>query len=161
MVDLYDDAAWADPAAAVAGMAANGVHTLYLETSNFNRPFPFVDKPGVAAFVDAAHERRRAVVAWYLPGFVDVGLDASDRRPRSDSGPTRATGSTGSRWTSRPRTSPTSAFAPRGCWICRTAPSFAGEDYPLGGIVPSPRGIVVHEDYWPGSPTPISPRSTT
>jgi hypothetical protein len=30
--------------------------------------------------------------------------------------------------------------------------SFAGESYPLGGIIPSPRGIVVHKDYWPGFP---------
>ena len=75
-IDIYDDAAWADPAAAVADMAAHGVHTLYLETSNFHRPFPFVDKPGVAAFVDAAHEHGVDVVAWYLPGFLDVGLDA-------------------------------------------------------------------------------------
>ena len=42
-VDLYDDAAWKHPATAVADMAAHGVRTLYLETSNFNRPFPFAD----------------------------------------------------------------------------------------------------------------------
>ena len=76
-VDLYDDAAWADPAAAVADMAANGVRTLYLETSNFNRSFPFVDKQGVAAFVDAAHDDGVQIVAWYLPGFVNVGQDAT------------------------------------------------------------------------------------
>ena len=31
-------------------MAANGVRTLYLETSNFNRSFPFVDKQGVVRY---------------------------------------------------------------------------------------------------------------
>ena len=109
-VDLYDDAAWADPAAAVADMAAHGVHTLYLETSNFNRPFPFVDKQGVAAFVDAAHDDGVQIVAWYLPGLRRRrARTPSGRRPRSGSGPTRATRSTGSRWTSRRRTSPTSS----------------------------------------------------
>jgi len=28
----------------------------------------------------------------------------------------------------------------------------AGDRYPLGAIIPSPRGIVVHEDYWPDFP---------
>ena len=30
--------------------------------------------------------------------------------------------------------------------------TFAGDSYPLGAIIPSPRGIVVHKDYWPGFP---------
>ena len=30
--------------------------------------------------------------------------------------------------------------------------AFAGPTYPLGGIIPSPRGIVVHKDYWPHFP---------
>src|SRR5664279_4482161 len=37
-VDMYDAKAWADPATAVADMAAHGVRTLSLETANFHYP---------------------------------------------------------------------------------------------------------------------------
>ena len=40
-VDIYDPS-WAHPREAVRRMAARGVRTLYLETSNYNRPSPFV-----------------------------------------------------------------------------------------------------------------------
>jgi len=152
-IDIYDDAAWADPAAAVADMAEHGVHTLYLETSNFHRPFPFVDKPGVAAFVDAAHEHGVDVVAWYLPGFIDVGLDAkrskAAMRFRTDAG----NGFDGFALDiEAPDVADAGVRTTRLLGLSDRLRTFAGEDYPLGGIVPSPRGIVVHEEYWPGFP---------
>ena len=152
-VDLYDDAAWADPAAAVAGMAANGVRTLYLETSNFNRSFPFADKQGVAAFVDAAHDDGVQIVAWYLPGFVNVGLDATRSKAairfRTDAG----NGFDGFALDiENPDVTDVSVRTARLLDLSRRLRSFAGESYPLGGIIPSPRGIVVHKDYWPGFP---------
>jgi hypothetical protein len=152
-VDLYDDAAWADPAAAVAGMAANGVHTLYLETSNFNRSFPFVDKQGVAAFVDAAHDDGVQIVAWYFPGFVNVGQDATRSKAairfRTDAG----NGFDGFALDiENPDVTDVSVRTARLLDLSKRLRSFAGESYPLGGIIPSPRGIVVHKDYWPGFP---------
>ena len=152
-IDLYDDAAWADPAATVADMAERGVHTLYLETSNFHRPFPFVDKPGVAAFVDAAHEHGVDVVAWYLPGFLDVGLDAKRSKAairfRTDAG----NGFDGFALDiEAPDVADADVRTARLLDLSDRLRTFAGEDYPLGGIVPSPRGIVVHKDYWPGFP---------
>ncbi|MGZ5213616.1 MAG: hypothetical protein ACXWEJ_02100 [Actinomycetota bacterium] len=152
-IDLYDDAAWADPAAAVAGMASHGVRTLYLETSNFNRPFPFADKQGVAAFVDAAHADGIQIVAWYLPNFVDVGQDAERSqaaiRFRTDAG----NGFDGFALDiEAPDVADASVRTSRLLDLSRRLRSFAGGSYPLGGIVPSPRGIVVHKDYWPGFP---------
>ncbi len=152
-VDLYDDAAWADPATAVAGMAANGVHTLYLETSNFNRSFPFVDKQGVAAFVDAAHDDGVQIVAWYFPGFVNVGQDATRSKAairfRTDAG----NGFDGFALDiENPDVADVSIRTARLLDLSTRLRSFAGESYPLGGIIPSPRGIVVHKDYWPGFP---------
>ena len=41
-VDIYDTEAWNDPARAVEMMAANGVRTLYLQSSNADRIGPFV-----------------------------------------------------------------------------------------------------------------------
>jgi hypothetical protein len=152
-VDIYDDAAWADPAAAVAGMAANDVRTLYLETSNFHRPFPFVDKRGVAAFVDATHDAGMQIVAWYLPGFVDVGLDAKRSKAairfRTDAG----NGFDGFALDiEAPDVADVSARTARLLDLSRRLRTFAGDAYPLGGIIPSPRGIVVHKEYWPGFP---------
>jgi len=152
-VDLYDDAAWADPAAAVAGMAANGVRTLYLETSNFNRSFPFADKQGVAAFVDAAHDDGVQIVAWYFPGFVNVGQDATRSKAairfRTDAG----NGFDGFALDiENPDVADVSVRTARLLDLSTRLRSFAGESYPLGGIIPSPRGIVVHKDYWPGFP---------
>ena len=152
-IDIYDDAAWADPAAAVAGMAARGVRTLYLETSNFHRPFPFVDKQGVAAFVDAAHGVGLQVVAWYLPNFVDVALDAKRSKAairfRTDAG----NGFDGFALDiEAPDVADPAVRTARLADLSRRLRSFVGESYPLGGIIPSPRGIVVHKDYWPGFP---------
>ena len=76
-VDLYDEAAWADPVAAVADMAAHGVRTLYLETSNADRSSAFVDEAGVSAFLDAGAADGVQVVAWYLPNLQDIATDAS------------------------------------------------------------------------------------
>ena len=152
-IDIYDDAAWDDPAAAVADMAERGVHTLYLETSNFHRPFPFVDKPGVAAFVDAAHEHGVDVVAWYLPGFLDVGLDAKRSKAAIRFRTEAGNGFDGFALDiEAPDVADAGVRTKRLLDLSDRLRRFAGEDYPLGGIVPSPRGIVVHEDYWPGFP---------
>ncbi len=152
-VDLYDDAAWADPASAVAAMAANGVRTLYLETSNFNRPFPFADKPGVAAFVDAAHADGVRIVAWYLPGFVDPALDLK----RSEAA-VRFTTDAGNRFDGYGLDIESSDVADvavrtkRLLNLSSRLRTFAGDTYPLGAIIPSPRGMVVHDHYWPNFP---------
>ena len=76
-VDIYDEEAWADPAAAAADMGARGVRTLFLQTSNADRAGSFVFPEATAAFVDAAHDAGILVVAWYLPGLRDL---ATDRR---------------------------------------------------------------------------------
>jgi hypothetical protein len=152
-VDIYDDAAWADPARAVGGMASNGVRTLYLETSNFHRPFPFVDKPGVEAFVDAAHAEGLQIVAWYLPGFVDVGLDAKRSKAAI-----RFRTEAGNRFDGfaldieAPDVSDAAVRTTRLLALSDRLRTFTGDAYPLGGIIPSPRGIVVHKNYWPNFP---------
>jgi hypothetical protein len=152
-IDLYDDGAWADPAAAVADMAAHGARTIYLETSNYHRPFPFVDKPGVAEFVDAAHANGVQIVAWYLPGFVDPALDLKRSKAAI-----RFTTDAGNRFDGygldieAPDVSDASVRTKRLLDISSRLRVFAGDTYPLGAIIPSPRGMVVHKQYWPGFP---------
>jgi hypothetical protein len=79
-VDIYDHGdIWSRPEQTVARLSARGVDTLYLETANYHRPDP---RAGVlwrpdrlARFIDAAHARGVAVVAWYLPGLADLAVD--------------------------------------------------------------------------------------
>src|SRR5918996_4704051 len=74
-VDLFEERAWRRPGRAVADMAAHGVRTLFLETSNYSQRRTVVNRAAVGRFIDAAHDRGMAVVAWYLPGFSDVRRD--------------------------------------------------------------------------------------
>src|SRR5215216_2532169 len=74
-IDIYDTDVWEHPVQAVRSMAAHGIRTIYLQSSNYHRNRPFVHPEGVGAIVDAAHRRGLRVVAWYLPGFRDLRLD--------------------------------------------------------------------------------------
>ncbi|MGZ5319063.1 MAG: hypothetical protein ACXWZD_11275 [Actinomycetota bacterium] len=152
-VDVYDEEAWADPAAAVADMQANGVRTLFLQTSNADRAGSFVFPVATSAFVDATHDAGIQVVAWYLPGFRDL---ATDRRRVADA--------------IAFRTARGDAFDGFGLDIESEAVGdpfrrterlvrlsseirdLAGPTYPLGAIVPSPVRLRDDLAYWPDFP---------
>jgi hypothetical protein len=152
-VDLYDESAWADPAGAVADMAAHGVRTLYLETSNADRSSAFVDESGVSAFLDAAAADGVQVVAWYLPNLQDLSTDAS----RSEAAIAYSTPA-GNRFQGFALDIESAAVrdaALRTRRLLELSASLreaAGDTYPLGAIVPSPRGMQIHAGYWPGFP---------
>jgi hypothetical protein len=77
-VDIYDGAVFAAPERTAARIAARGVETVWVETSN-DRASADVVRPGaLGRFVDALHWQGVRVVAWYLPGHVKPALD--DRR---------------------------------------------------------------------------------
>ncbi len=152
-VDLYDAAAWSDPAAAVADMAAHGVRTLYLQTSNFQRPTAIVDPAGVTAFLDAGAADGVQVVAWYLPGLRDVTTDL-DRATQTIDLVTPA----GARFAAFALDIESQAVkdpalrTTRLLRLSRQLRGAAGAGYPLGAIVPSPRGMQHDRAYWPGFP---------
>jgi hypothetical protein len=151
-VDLYDETAWADPAAAVADMAAHGVRTLYLETSNFNRDSAFVDEAGVTAFLDAGEAQGVQVVAWYLPGFVDVATDASRSQAAIDYATPAGNRFAGFALDIESQVVKDVALrTQRLTELSDTLRAAAGDRYPLGAIVPSPKAMKVN-DYWPGFP---------
>jgi len=63
---------------AVAGMAAAGVHTLYLQASKDDPKATtgdILDPDLVARFVTESHAHGMKIVAWYLPKFANVDLD--------------------------------------------------------------------------------------
>ncbi|MEP7059392.1 MAG: hypothetical protein ABI828_01555 [Actinomycetota bacterium] len=151
-VDIYDTS-WAHPGAAVKEMAAHDVRTLYLETSNYNRNGPFVNKAGVIAFLDAAKRAHIDVIAWYLPGFLtppeDVRRSIAAIRFRTPSG-NRFTGF--GLDIESPALSDAHLRTQRLIAESSSIRSRAGESYPLAAIIPQPRGMVHNPTYWPGFP---------
>lgn len=56
-------------------LAANGVQTLYLQTSTFRYPANLLDETLLRRIVARAHARGMKVVGWYLPQFIDTSAD--------------------------------------------------------------------------------------
>jgi hypothetical protein len=153
-IDIYDTNVWERPVHAVRSMAAHGVRTIYLQSSNYHRNRPFVHAEGVEAIVDAAHRRGLEVVAWYLPGFRDPSLDLH-RAVRT----IRFETPSGNRFDSfaldiessevrRP-----SLRTERLLRMSAAIRRAAGDEYPLGAIVTSPDRLVrTDPHFWPGFP---------
>lgn len=74
-VDRTDGTIYANPAPAIAQMAASGVRTLYIQTGNYRLTSDVVHPEGLAMAIEAAHAAGIRVVGWYLPGFVDRDAD--------------------------------------------------------------------------------------
>jgi hypothetical protein len=152
-VDIYDFSAWDDPEGTVAEMSAHGVRTLYIETSNYKRHRPFVFREGIERFIEAAHAHGLAVVAWYLPGFDDV-----DRDFRRVMAAVELVTPSGEAFDSfaldieSPLVEPPSLRTTRLLELSDRIRAEVGDGYPLGAIIPSPRGMQVNPDYWPGFP---------
>jgi hypothetical protein len=79
--DIYDGGVYSQPEATAARIAARGVKTVWAETANYRAPTDVVQAPRLGRFVEALHARGVRVVAWYLPGHVNHGLDL--RRARA------------------------------------------------------------------------------
>ena len=79
--DIYDGRVYAQPEATAARIAARGVKTVWAETANYRASSDVVQPERLGRFVEALHARGVRVVAWYLPGHVNHGLDI--RRARA------------------------------------------------------------------------------
>ena len=152
-VDLFEERAWRRPGRAVADMAAHGVRTLFLETSNYSQRRAVVNRPAVGRFIEAAHDRGMAVVAWYLPGFADLRRDLRRsmaairlRTPRGERFDSFALDIEAS------IVDPPSRRTKRLLTLSRRIRGRAGDGYTLGAIIPSPVGIELAGDYWPRFP---------
>jgi hypothetical protein len=154
-VDMYDQQAWNDPAAAVADMASHGVRTLFIETANYHYPAASsIFKPAaMTAFIQQCHARKIRIVAWYLPSFKDLGKDytrsmaAIDYRTpdgqKFDSFSLDIEDST---------VKPASTRSARLKTLSAKIRTAVGKAYPLGGIIPSPSGMKINASYWPDFP---------
>jgi hypothetical protein len=152
-VDIYDPSLFADPEGTVAAIAARGVETLYLETGNYKQRAALFQPARLARFLDAAHAEGLKVVAWYLPGFRNVARDLE----RSLAAIEFRTPS-GGRFDSFALDIEASIVASpslrskRMLALSRRIRAAVGESYPLGAIIPSPRGMELTPTYWPGFP---------
>ena len=150
-IDIYDPS-WRRPRAAAADMASRGVRTLYLQTSNFSRPSPFVFKERTERFVEAAHDHGMRVVAWYLPGFVHIALD--ERRSLAA---IRFRTDRGDRFDAfgldieSPEVRDPALRSQRLVVLSDRLREAVG-DYPLGAIIASPRAMERNPSYWPRFP---------
>ena len=154
-VDMYDSAAWNDPAAAVGDMASHGVRTLYIETANYHNPTSAsLFKPSaLSAFIKECRARGLKIVAWYLPSFKDLDKDykrsmaAIDFRiadgQKFDSFALDIEDST---------VKPASTRSARLKTLSAQIRKAVGDAYPLGGITPSPAGMKINSSFWPNFP---------
>jgi hypothetical protein len=79
--DIYDGRVYAQPEATAARIAARGVKTVWAETANYRASADVVQPARLGRFVEALHANGVQVVAWYLPGHLNHGLDI--RRARA------------------------------------------------------------------------------
>ena len=159
-VDLYDPTAWDDPEGAVQDMASHGVRTLFIETANYHNPSAKDDDPDmyrrdvVKRFIATAHSRGMYVVAWYLPGFKG---DLSNDLRRSKAAIDLRTAD-GQRFDSfaldieDSKVKPASKRSEQMIELSRQLRAYVGDKYPLGGIIPSPKGMTINSTYWPDFP---------
>jgi hypothetical protein len=153
-IDIYDTDVWEHPVHAVGSMAAHGIRTIYLQSSNYHRNRPFVHSEGVGAIVDAAHLRGLQVVAWYLPGFSDLPLDLhrAVRTIRFETGSGNGFDSFALDIESAEVRRPSLRTA-RLLRMSAAIRRAAGAEYPLGAIVASPDRLVrTDPHFWPGFP---------
>ncbi|MDR3687500.1 MAG: hypothetical protein P4L93_11150 [Coriobacteriia bacterium] len=147
-VDLYDST-WSNPGAAVADMAAHGVRTLYLETSNSRSNFALKDTAALTAFIQTAHSHHMKVVAWYLP---DLTKPATDFYRVSQA--INFTTPDGQRFDSFALDIESSAIKSESTRnrlmnaLSQRIRGMVGASYPLGGIIPSPVGLAKKAGYW-------------
>jgi hypothetical protein len=155
-IDIFDDAAWENPEAAVRAMDRNGATILFLQSAS-SRPGPAVFRPArTARFLRAAHARGMTVVAWYLAPYVDRAYET-----RRAIGAIRFETWDGEQFDGFAldiETADDSPAAPvrnrRLLAMSERLRDAAGPLYPLGAIIPSPAGLAMSHGraWWPDFP---------
>lgn len=155
-IDIFDDAAWANPEAAVRQMERKGVEILFLQSGS-SRPGPAVHRPArTARFLRAAHERDIAVVAWYLAPYIDRAYET--RRAVGAIQFETWDGESFDGFALDVETadgSPPAAVRNRRLRaMSERLRDVAGPLYPLGAIIPSPAGLAMPHGraWWPDFP---------
>ncbi len=151
-VDIFDPTVWDDPTTAVQTMQADGIRTIYLETSNYaHRAIMFPIRLG--QFIDAAHAAGMKVVAWYLPSFTNVDKDfqksmaAIEYRSVGGDGVDSFALDIEARVVTDPAERTTRLLD-----LSQRIRDAVGASYPLGAITPDSVGLAKPTTYWPSFP---------
>lgn len=152
-VDIFDGNQWDNPERAVQRMANRRVRTLFLETSNFSRDRAILFPAATGRFIEAAHAKGMKIVAWYLPGFKNLRRDL-----RRSMAAIRFRSPNGQKFNSFGLDIESSIVknpnrrSDRLIALSKRIRKKVGRRYPLGAIIPSPRGMQLSPTYWPGFP---------
>jgi len=152
-IDIYDPTAWDQPGRKVRRLAARGVRTLYLQSNNYHQPGDIRFPAATGRFVDAAHRHGMKIVAWYLPGLKDLHRD--QRRAMAA---IRFRSPEGRRFHSFAldiQATIVKDIDARNRRLLRLSDFLrarVGSSYPMGAIIPSPRGMQLAPGYWPRFP---------
>jgi hypothetical protein len=152
-VDIFDTEIWKDPEGAIDDIAARGVRTVYLETSNYSQRVAIRRPALVARFLNAAHAQELAVVAWYLPGFLEPARDV--RRSLAAINFRTSSGESFDGFALDIEASAVESATLRNKRLLRVTADLragVGPTYPLGAIILSPRGLELSPTAWPGFP---------
>ena len=153
-IDMYPPKwPWTDPNRTVASAVAHGVKTLYVETSNY-RTRPAIRYPVMLGrLIDLAHARGINVVGWYLPSLLHAGSDLRRIKVAVDFRSPKG-GALDSVAVDIEATVVADPVARTDHLLTlgRFLRAAVGPSYPLGAIIPSPRGMQLHPKYWPGFP---------
>ena len=153
-IDIYPPRwPWTDPQRTVAAAVAHGVKTLYVETSNYHTP-PAIRFPvRLGTLIDLAHARGIKVVGWYLPSLLHAGSDFRRTREAIDFRSPKGGALDSVAVDIEATVVPDPAIRTNHLLtLGRYLRAAVGPDYPLGAIIPSPRGMQLHPRYWPGFP---------
>jgi hypothetical protein len=152
-VDIYDGRQFRNPPAAVRAMKRRGVRTLYLETANYRTSQSIFRPAAISQFIESSHAAGIKVVAWYLPGFANPARDL-----RRSLAALRFRTPSGQRFDSfaldieASIVRNASTRSRRLLNLSTAIRQEAGPIYPLGAIIPSPRGMQLLPKYWPRFP---------
>jgi hypothetical protein len=151
-VDIYDGGVFAAPERTAARIAARGVETVWVETSN-DRAAADVMRPGpLGRFVDALHANGVRVVAWYLPGHVKPTLDQRRAIAMVDFRTPSGQAFDGIALdVESARLKNVGLRSSRAVALTRDLRQYAG-DVPLAVIPFNPRGLERHASTWPRFP---------
>jgi len=154
-VDHYDLWLWLDPATATRELAGHRVGTLYLQTGRFSDGTDIIQIQRIGQWVEAAHAAGLRVVGWYLPGY-GRWLERDVRRTLAAVG---FQSPSGQRFDAVAVDIEYRAATPNVATFNRGVAAHlervrreVGPDYPLGAIVPAPRGMALYADKWTGFP---------
>lgn len=152
-VDHYD--VGLDPAASARDLASHRVGTLYLQTARFSDGADLVRPELLGRWLQAAHAAGLRVVGWYLPGY-GRWLERDVRRTLAVAG---FQGPGGQRFDAlavdiehREGARDRPAFNAGVATHLERVRRALGTDYPIGAIVPAPRGMARYAARWAGFP---------